>query len=198
MRLYPIIAIVGAPRSGTSFTARILRDKFGYIMASEYANNDDYKCEDDFIVGLNRKLSFGVMSADNYQKEFANYITKMSAHRKWGFKDPRMILGLPWLQKHLNDDLIIIRTYRTKELVIKSMVKNLRWDAEFASFAIDQQDKLLDGYLQKFISIKYSEKHTPENELSDALNEQIFLPRKKEFIGICIDDVKQKTAIGAY
>jgi len=140
----PII-VIGSPRSGTSFVARCLVERYGVRMAFQDYRSlkslPDYQTyEDEYVVNLNAGLGKEKLSFRQYKKQMKWWFRKMDKKSGlWGFKDPRLFKGLRWIIEYHKGDLTIVRTIRRAELVIKSTMKNLGWTRE-------QAVQVINGY----------------------------------------------------
>lgn len=153
--------------------------------------------EDKMVVDLNRKLTWSMITLNQYKKEMIKFFEGMKKFKRWGFKDPRMILGLPWIVEYLKPT--VIRTYRDREMVVASLIQNLNWDRALAEMTHDGQTKLLDDYLKDIdvIEVHYGDRRMTKSELISILKMGCE-ERETVFIKECFDDVRQTLALGGY
>jgi hypothetical protein len=150
MIVSPVI-IIGTPRSGTSVTAKWLIENYGVVMTVDgyYADNeklhgikDTY--EDGVVVNCNSLLNQGIISHKIYRKRMKRFFKRLrekANNKPWGFKDPRLTNGLPWIVKYFNGNLTIIRTKRRAELVMRSMIEKINFTPQKAADTINGYEK---------------------------------------------------------
>jgi hypothetical protein len=149
-RTLPIVMIVGCPRSGTSFAARMLNSA-GLLLPGEHtppdAFNPDGYFEEDRVVGINSDILWGSSGhwftppakLRVYPYQRAQIVQALA----WlcgfegvcGWKDPRGTLTLPsWLDvaRELNIPVRVVGVFRKPEAVANSIVRHDRGQWDFA------------------------------------------------------------------
>jgi len=171
----PII-IVGVQRSGTSFVAETLIKNFGVRFGYESFHTHPrlgLTYEDTRLVGLNQQYTHDEISEVEYRRGMKCFFKQMVGGKGlWGFKDPRLLLGLKWVVDYFYPDCTIIRTYRPIELIAKSLIEKANWPNTIETkWIIGEQLKIIDDALsdKKCISVEYSNKRMSELELLTIL-----------------------------
>lgn len=172
----PII-VIGPPRSGTSFTAKILIEYFGIRMGtswnplSEKLGHVVYEDYDlvQLSVGSGKQITW-----NEWKEGMIEFFDKMQKlNSPWGFKDPRVAFGLSWIIDYFQKNLTIIRCKRERELVLKSMEKKLDMKNPEAESLIDTTDAILDKALvlnsMPYILIEYKKEHYEPLKIANFL-----------------------------
>lgn len=179
--LCPIV-VIGPPRSGTSFTAKILVQYLGVRMGTSY--NPLSKIvghivyEDNDLVALNSGFNDDQITENEWKEGMVEFFDKMKRlDSPWGFKDPRVARGLDWIINYFQKKLTIVRCQRERKLVLKSMKKKLGIKKKQAENLIDNTDKLIDEALIRnsmpFIFIEYKKKHYDPLKVANFLSEAL-------------------------
>lgn len=153
----PVI-VIGTPRSGTSIVAKWLMDNYnicmdldGYTDVNEKCNGLKNTYEDKIVTGCNSKLNLGKMSLDQYKERMTRYFRDMESKANggpWGFKDPRLLLGLRWIIEHFDGNLTLIRTKRRAKLVMDSLIKKANFTPENAAKCINAYETHFQNVLR--------------------------------------------------
>jgi len=174
---YPII-VLGTPRSGTSFVAKVLQERMGVEMyLDDIDTPDNWECKE--AMRLNDLYCTKKISKPSYKKKMLEYFEKRKAKSKyWGWKDPRQFAMLPWVLKHFGENCSIVRTFRKPSLVLKSMVTKFAWTQAEAEYFFMFQNMRMDVALgkRKIIIVKYPEdgSRISEDDMKQSLRKSFF------------------------
>ena len=150
-----IVLVVGAGRSGTTTTAKILAERLGIDMGRRFAmsKDDKFHCyEEDGMYGLECGFLRGNLAINEYRHAlyanicYRNDIAKLSG-RPWGFKSPTLCYTLRLWFAYLPEFPYIIWAYRDPEKVAKSYCKVYGWDIHTARKEYNQRMMNLKAHL---------------------------------------------------
>jgi hypothetical protein len=149
-RTLPIVMIVGCPRSGTSFTARMLSSA-GLVFPGEHtppdAFNPDGYFEEDRVVSINSDILWGSsghwFTPPSRLRVYAYQRAQIVQALAWlcgfsgvtGWKDPRGTLTLPaWLDvaRELGIQVRVVGVFRNPATVANSIVRHEQGKLDFS------------------------------------------------------------------
>jgi len=149
-RTLPIVMIIGCPRSGTSFTARMLSSA-GLMLPGEHTVPDEFNADGYFeehqVVSINSDILWGSggdwftppseLRVYVYQRaQIVQALARLcSCEGISGWKDPRGTLTIPaWLEvvRELEIPVRVVGVFRNPVAVANSIVRHERGRVDFA------------------------------------------------------------------
>ena len=174
----PVI-VLGPARSGTSAVARVLHEKVGVSMGTEFKPYDpvapDGHYEEKEINDINREVYAMHIPYSEWWNRLYYYTQKMrKLEIPWGFKDPK--LSLPFILGMVlcfYDDALFVRCSRTKEQTIESNMRCFSQTEHEAESLYLQNNRSLDCLLwhRRVIFMEMSDRRT-DDEIKDRLEYQ--------------------------
>ncbi len=198
----PII-VVGVPRSGTSFVVECLMKQFGVRMClngftteNDYILDDKEAYEDADVVSLNIKLMNGKLKMDEYKTQMIQFFNSMQEKEgPWGFKDPRLLLGLRWVIEYFDGDITVIRTERDSQLVIQSMCKVFGWPELEAIKRFNERNQIIESSLRyknlNILHCKFGVKRRTEEEFYATFKKALTMKQEREAQSLEFFKIKQ-------
>lgn len=143
--------VVGVGRSGTSTTARVLRDSCNVFMGDRFRGDHyedlDFKNNDDLL--LDKKINL---------YDWRSCLIKLIRKRQndkvlWGFKNPRNAYLLDLYFEYFYSPRIIY-CIRNKKQIIDSLMRNYGWSIDIANTVYNDRTQLIEDRIIRESKIK--------------------------------------------